>query len=171
MDLRGDESTGWSLAWKLALRARLGQSDRVEQLLGLVFRDMAIDRGEWVGGLYPNLLVAHPPFQIDGNFGFTAAIAECLLHSHRQRIELLPAVPASLGTGSVRGLIARPGIAVDLEWEENDGGSRLRSARLEARTAAALGRHLVTHPEGEVQIDLLTIGESIQIFNRSDQSG
>lgn len=169
LDLRGDESTGWSLAWKLALRARLQQPERVGALLELMFRDMTTDRGEWVGGLYPNLLVAHPPFQIDGNFGFTAAIAECLLQSHRGRIELLPAVPPSLGAGAVRGLIARPGIEVDLEWGRTDKGVRLRHAHLSAQTAKALGWHLVTVHGGQRNVHFQTVGASISISDRSDQ--
>src|SRR5690606_23697237 len=75
----------------------------------------------------PNLLSAHPPFQIDGNLGILAAIAECLMQSHRGEIELLPAVPELLATGSVHGLRARPGIAVDMDWE--DGRPTARALR------------------------------------------
>lgn len=120
LDLRGDEAAGWSLAWKALLRARLRQPDRLQDLLALVFRDARQSRGPWSGGLYPNLFAAHPPFQIDGNLGFIAVVAESIVQSHRGEIELLPALPSSFSTGSVRGLIARPGVSVDVSWT---GGS------------------------------------------------
>lgn len=117
LDERGDESTGWSLAWKLLMRARLGQPQKTGDLLRLFFRDMTVDRGPWIGGLYPNMFAAHPPFQIDGNLGYVSGIAECLVQSHGGIVELLKAVPPELASGSVRGLVARPGIEVSLGWQ------------------------------------------------------
>jgi alpha-L-fucosidase 2 len=145
LDLRGDDSTGWSLTWRLALRARLRQPDAISRLLALLFRDMETDRGPWSGGLYPNLFAAHPPFQIDANLGYVAAIAECFVQSHDGRITLLPAVPTEFSTGQMQGLVARPGVQVDLEWKHSRGGPALLSARLRALHERARGEHTVVY--------------------------
>ncbi len=116
LDARGDDSSGWSLVWKMCLRARLGQPEKVADLLALVFRDADAAHRAWAGGLYPNLFAAHPPFQIDGNLGYVAGIVECLVQSHDGRITLLPSLPAILGSGSVRGLVVRPGVEIEMKW-------------------------------------------------------
>jgi alpha-L-fucosidase 2 len=139
LEKRGDASTGWSLVWKLALWARLGRRDKVSDLLRLVFQPASAERGPFAGGLYPNLFAAHPPFQIDGNLGFVAALAEALLQSHAGIIDLLPALPAELGTGEVSGLIARPGVVVDIRWREG----ALIDATLRARDERSTGTHRV----------------------------
>ena len=166
LDGRGDESTGWSLAWKVALRARLRQPSRVSDLLQLVFRDMAAGRGEWSGGLYPNLFAAHPPFQIDGNLGYVAALTECLLQSHAGVIELLPALPAELGRGSVAGVVARPGVAVSLRWEPDHGGAAtLAEAAFTAIRPPGRARHRVVWAGREVSIDFAA-GRTVTLHPR-----
>lgn len=158
LDARGDESTGWSLVWKIALRARLGQGRRISNLLRLLFRQVSSERGSWVGGIYPNLLVAHPPFQIDGNLGFTAALAECLLQSHTDAIVLLPALPPELAQGRVHGLVARPGIEVSIAWQ----GGALDVATLRARSSRADGQHKLAYGDRVVFVTL-NEGEEISV--------
>lgn len=131
---RGDESSGWSLVWKAILWARLGRGDRASDVMSLLFRRADRLEGPWAGGLYPNLFAAHPPFQIDANLGFPALVAELLVQSH-DGIELLPALPPALATGTARGLVARPGVEVDLAWR--DGA--LERVHLRARTGVEPG--------------------------------
>ena len=133
LERRGDASTGWSMAWKANFWARLRDGNRAAKLLS-----MLIGRGAG------NMMCLHPPFQIDGNFGGCAAVAEMLLQSHDGTITLLPALPDAWSEGQVTGLRARGGYVVDMRWKDG----RVRDYRI----AGATGQSVPVYVNGQRRI-------------------
>ncbi|RAP75897.1 glycosyl hydrolase family 95 catalytic domain-containing protein [Paenibacillus montanisoli] len=119
LNRRGDAGSGWSLGWKICLWSRLKDGERSMDLLRRFFNVVKEPSGVFgsKGGILPNLLGAHPPFQIDGNFGYTAGIVEMIVQSHNEFVELLPALPSAWQSGTISGIRVRGGFEISLKWE------------------------------------------------------
>lgn len=142
LELRGDEGTGWSLAWKINFWARLLDGDHAYKLVRDLMRDLSVSKG---GGLYPNLFDAHPPFQIDGNFGATSGITEMLLQSQFDELHLLPALPTAWANGKISGLKARGAFTVDMEWD----AGKLKSALIRSGN----GGNCIIRTSNKIHVD------------------
>ena len=138
LELKGDETTGWSTGWRINLWARMKNGEKAYQIYRKLLTAVAPEKSRIPnyskgGGTYPNLFDAHPPFQIDGNFGGVAGVCEMLMQSSmvngQWSIELLPAIPETWSEGSVSGLCARGGYELAFEWK----GGKVRDCTIKAR--------------------------------------
>jgi alpha-L-fucosidase 2 len=130
MRYRGDEGTGWSIAWKVNIWARMKEGDHAYMMFTKLLSPADVSSGKEKGGVYHNLFDAHPPFQIDGNFGGAAGLSEMLLQSQSDDIELLPALPSALTEGNIKGICARGGFELNFNWQKG----RLQGVQVLSKT-------------------------------------
>lgn len=144
LEIKGDETTGWSKGWRINLWARLWDGNRAYKMFRELLRYVDPDgkktekprRG---GGTYPNLFDAHPPFQIDGNFGGTAAVVEMLVQSNENEIRLLPALPDAWDSGTIKGICARGGFELEMHWDKKRLSKLIISSKLGGKTILIYG--------------------------------
>lgn len=149
---RGDEATGWSLAWKINFWARFKDGDHAMKMIKMLIKPATANGS----GSYVNLFDAHPPFQIDGNFGGAAGIAELLVQSHEKYIDILPALPKDLSFGEVKGICARGGFVLDFNW---DNGKLIK-----LRVKSTKGGNCIIRYQNQV-ISLVTIAGAVYEFD------
>ncbi len=145
LDVRGDKGTGWSLGWKINFHSRLRDGNRALKLVNNQLRYIPNPEVRGRGGTYPNMLDAHPPFQIDGNFGAVSGIAQMFVQSFGNRILVLPALPDSWKDGSVKGLSAKGGVKLNIEWKD---------AKLSRLTATGCGEFEFVYGDKSVTVNL-----------------
>lgn len=159
LEIKGDETTGWSKGWRINLWARLLDGNHaykmIRELLNYVEPDGVKTNYARGGGTYPNLFDAHPPFQIDGNFGGAAAYAEMLVQSDVNEIRLLPALPDAWSTGSVKGICARGGFEISLDWNEKTLKKVIISSKKGGKTTLISGN--------KTKMVSLTAGQKMEI--------
>ena len=158
LEMKGDETTGWSKGWRINLWARLWDGNRAYKMFRELLRYVDPDgkktekprRG---GGTYPNLFDAHPPFQIDGNFGGTAAIVEMLVQSNENEIRLLPALPDAWDSGTIKGIYARGGFELELYWNNKRLDKLIISSKLGGKSTLIYGNQtkVIQLKKGEIQ--------------------
>ena len=160
LEIKGDNTTGWSTGWRVNLYARLHDGESAYRIYRRLLKYVSPDnyRGKDArrgGGTYPNLLDAHSPFQIDGNFGGCAGVAEMLVQSNEHSVTLLPALPEEWKDGRVKGICARGGFTVNMEWKDG----KVTSAQITSRT----GGKTRVHFNGKSKNIRLKAGETIEL--------
>ena len=158
---RGDDGTGWSIGWKINFWARLFDGDHAYKLLRRAMQVTGVETVNMMdgGGVYPNMLSTHPPFQLDGNMGATAGMAELLVQSHAGAIDILPALPSSWESGKIMGLRARGGFELDIEWKE----WKLTELKVVPRSNVAC---VIRYNGHQIELESLNLGKSYVLDSR-----